>query len=282
MSNLREYAKKLYHLLKMRLFSGATFKIYMRVNFQQLDKNALRVKLISDFFATELEPVEVQAPFGDSILIIAPHQDDEVIGCGGALLAQLDAGKKVSILFVCDGGNEFRSLGYTRRDDLVQHREAESLRVAEDLGVEDITFLRLTDLENQKDNVASLIALEIERRDPAHIFTPFFLDGHPEHQIVTHALSMALKRVEREVFINCYEVWGNCIPNIILNIDQYMKKKKELISFYESQCDATDYVNTTMGRNMYNARLIGKRCRYAERYFQAPKNTFIDIAEIIK
>lgn len=281
MNNLREYLKKLYLLIRMKLFSKSNYKIYLRVNFEQLNINALKLKLLSDIASTEIIPLQVKAPFGDSILVIAPHQDDEIIGCGGAILSQLHAGGKVSVIFICDGGDEFASLGYSSRKELVDIRESESLLVAQESRINDITFLRIKDIENNFETLVNLLVQAIHRCKPAQIFTPFFLDGHTDHQNATKALFFAMKYAKSSALINGYEVWGNCIPNVILNIDDFIELKEKLISYYKSQCVATDYVKTTLGKNMYNSRLIGKDCHYAERYFQMPSEYFFSISKKI-
>jgi N-acetylglucosamine malate deacetylase 1 len=39
----------------------------------------------------------------DSVLVLAAHPDDEVLGCGGALAKWVDAGARVHVAFLADG-----------------------------------------------------------------------------------------------------------------------------------------------------------------------------------
>src|SRR5438067_976178 len=41
----------------------------------------------------------------DSIMVIAPHQDDETFGCGGLIALQREGGATVKVVFLTDGGN---------------------------------------------------------------------------------------------------------------------------------------------------------------------------------
>ena len=39
----------------------------------------------------------------DSVLVVAAHPDDEVLGCGGTILRHVEAGDQVEILIVAEG-----------------------------------------------------------------------------------------------------------------------------------------------------------------------------------
>ena len=79
----------------------------------------------------------------ESALVLAPHYDDEILGCGG-LLAQLTAsGAAVRVLFLTDGsggGEEIED-----RDAYRQRRREESGQVCEILGLAGCDHLGLPD-----------------------------------------------------------------------------------------------------------------------------------------
>ena len=248
-----------------------------------MDKTTRAVMTAMDIFSSIIKPIPIKAPFGKSVLIVAPHQDDEIIGCGGAMILQKKSGKELSVLFVQDGGDEHAEDGLSRAD-LIHIRETEACTVAEELGIPLPTFLRFKDM--RRSNV-SKIAVAIRDTIIANkadvVFAPFFLDYNDDHRMTVYALSEAISGMTDKPLIYGYEVWGLCIPNVILNIDDVIQKKNKLLSCYTSQISGTDYVNCTIGLNMYHSRAFGAgTCKYAERFFETPGSDFVKIVGKIR
>ena len=82
-----------------------------------------------------------------AVLCVAPHPDDEALGCGGtlALLAQL--GARVGVAWVSDGGLSHPNSPSHPRPKLAALRETEALRSLDALGIarENAFFQRLPD-----------------------------------------------------------------------------------------------------------------------------------------
>jgi hypothetical protein len=75
-----------------------------------------------------------------------------------------------------------------------------------------------------------------------------------------------------------YEVWGLCIPNVIVVIDEVMELKLTMLSYYESANKALDYTHSTKGLNMYHSRMLGSGlCEYVERFFEIPAHEYIEL-----
>src|SRR5258706_2559089 len=72
-----------------------------------------------------------------NVLVIAPHPDDEVIGCGGALCRHADRGDRVSVVFLTSG-----ELGLKRlpREEAWAIREREATAAAAELGIAALDF----------------------------------------------------------------------------------------------------------------------------------------------
>ena len=82
-----------------------------------------------------------------TVLILAPHPDDESLGCGGLIAACCDAGRPPFVLFLTDGtGSHPRSLSYPP-DRLRETRQTEARRAMAALGLgrDRIAFLGLPD-----------------------------------------------------------------------------------------------------------------------------------------
>src|SRR6516162_662075 len=83
----------------------------------------------------------VGAAFGRRILILAPHPDDEVVGCAAAIGRARVAGAKVSVVFLTHGCVEQAAMWpwqRTRYRSVTARRSAESVAACALLGVEPV------------------------------------------------------------------------------------------------------------------------------------------------
>jgi hypothetical protein len=109
------------------------------------------------------------------------------------------------------------------------------------------------------------------------------LDGHPDHRKTNYILAAALKKVDRSVRVFGYEVWGLCIPNVILVIDDVIDQKLAMLRCFEFANKAVDYVQSTLGLNMYHSRMLGSGvCKYAERFFEIPASEYVQLVERVR
>lgn len=132
---------------------------------------------------------EVQ-PLVDSrgpVAVIAPHMDDEVIGCG-ALLASLAARNEIVHLYFAGEGLGSFSPGFVAGrgfDDLIAVRRAEALKAAECLGIGAglVTFggFREWRFARDRDALRQGVHDWLDRVAPVIVLAPFRLDCHPDH-----------------------------------------------------------------------------------------------------
>jgi len=275
--------RRLYRALMPLLYARTNFKPFIERSFQSLDRRTAAILCSTNVLPGMMRAVPVRAPFGRSMLVVAPHQDDEIIGCGGAMLLQKAAGREVHVVFTQDGGDEHAEDGRTREEQIAI-REAESRAVAAAMGIPEPRFLRGVHLTGpEADRLAAELAEEIERVRADTVFTPFFLDYNYHHQLTNYILADALARTARKPQIYGYEVWGLTVPNVVLNIDDVAADKRRLLSLYTSQISGKDYVHAIEGRNMYHSIHFGAgECRFAERFFEIPADEFVQTMGAIR
>ncbi|NOX57983.1 MAG: PIG-L family deacetylase [Planctomycetes bacterium] len=144
-----------------------------------------------------------------SAIVFAPHQDDEVLGCGGTIVKKIENGANISIVFMTDG----RSSHADRMEapDLVAMRRKEAIDAAQILGVAEdrVLFLDFPDGElsaHQADAVVRVAEI-LGQENAEEVFIPCEHDGPADHlathQIVCHALALQ----NDEAIVYEYAVW---------------------------------------------------------------------------
>lgn len=144
--------------------------------------------VLDDPLALPLLPPGTAAAFG-ATLVVAPHQDDESLGCGGAIALLADAGLPVHVLFVSDGTGSHLDAPSCPPERLRAIREGEALAALARLGLgaDSATFLRLPDTAVPQEGhpgfasaVARIRALLLARQ-PATVLVPWRGEYHCDH-----------------------------------------------------------------------------------------------------
>jgi LmbE family N-acetylglucosaminyl deacetylase len=279
---IRNYLRRAYRTMLPILYARSQFKLFLKASVGEIDLRVQSLASQTDYFSTFVRPIPIQAPFGKSVLVVAPHQDDEAIGCGGALALQAHSQNTAAIVILQDGADGHDELGLSRAA-LTEMRNEESRRAAAILNLDAPHFLNYSNLDTSvSEATAELHRILVDRKVDA-VFTPFVLDGHPDHRTANYILAGALKQISFNVRVLGYEVWGLAIPNVIVVIDQAMEEKLKMLSCFTFANKAIDYLHTTKGLNMYRSRLLGSgECRYAECFFELPRQEFIDLVERVR
>jgi N-acetylglucosamine malate deacetylase 1 len=199
-----------------------------------------------------------------NILVVAPHPDDETIGCGGTLCLHTARGDRVVVVFLTSGELGLKHLA---REKAWQIRESEANRAARSLGITDLEFLRLPDwmVGEHVPKGARLLSPILRREAPQMIYLPHPGEWHPDHQAASPLVRAALKRsrIARPA-LRAYEVWTPLREyDHLENISQVMARKLRALRAHRSQLDEFDYERAIRGLNQYRGALAGKY-RYAE------------------
>lgn len=279
---IRNYLRHIYRTALPLLFARSKFKLFLKSALGDIDLRVQALASMTDYFSSSVRPIPIRAPFGKSMLVVAPHQDDEAIGCGGVLALQVRSGKAAAIVIVQDGADGHEELRMTRQA-LTEMRNEESRRAAAVLDLEPPHFLNYERLrENVEQAAGELCSILTDRKVDA-VFTPFLLDDHPDHRTTNEILAVALQQIPWDVRVLGYEIWGLCIPNVLVIIDEVIEDKLKMLSCFTFANQAIDYVHTTKGLNMYRSRLLGAgECRYAECFFELPRTEFIQLVDRLR
>lgn len=142
-------------------------------------------------------------------LVVAPHPDDETLGCGGTIVKKRLAGAPVTIVFMTDGSKSHCRL--MDEDELRAIRRKEALAAASVLGVDDcdVVFLNFSDgnlRESRNAAVERLVEL-IENTRVEQIFTPYRDDVTDDHVVTTAVVEHAVGKCGRNMTVYEYPIW---------------------------------------------------------------------------
>lgn len=222
------------------------------------------------------------------VLVLAPHMDDETIGCGGALVRHVREGSEVTVAFLTDGRFGDPALaelhGEARRaaeEALVAVREEEARRALSVLGIDEYRCLRERDGSLQpRPSLVTVVRSLIEEFRPEYLYLPFFLDHHADHRAVTEIVRQATIGLDFEPICMAYEVWTALWPNCLVPIDDAVDIKRRALLVYGSQVAHCDYVHHALGINAYRAApLTMKDTRYAEAFCMLPLQKYLSLYE---
>ena len=220
------------------------------------------------FFKTPefLPLLDIKKIVARSILIVAPHPDDETLGCGGAIALSGQLNIPVSVLIVSDGTKSHPNSKAYPPPALKKVREQESLAALAILGVapEAVTFLGLPDgavpmeaegkinkaiQEYQK--ASALISQYLTNLAPSIIFLPWRKDPHPDHRASWQLFTTEAANLINPPRIIEYPIWdwdvkqrGDFAESVKawrLDISSVVELKQQAIAQYRSQI--SDLIN---------------------------------------
>jgi LmbE family N-acetylglucosaminyl deacetylase len=219
-------------------------------------------------------PYEGALVRAERLLVLAPHPDDEVIGCGGLLASHLLERRRVSVAIVTDGAAAERE--GIEVEEYRRRRQLESQRGLAILGEPvDIRFLGFPDrsLEERQEELRDALRALLVELSPDLIAVPSPIEIHPDHLALSRAFCELMQRdpslfadlATARVFF--YEVSQPIRPNVLVDISATAEAKYAAIAAHESQLQVRDYIAFARGLNAYRAMTLPPGTRYAEAYW---------------
>jgi LmbE family N-acetylglucosaminyl deacetylase len=140
------------------------------------------------------------------VLVLAPHQDDETLGCGGMIRIRRDEGADVHVAFLTDG----MTSGAGEKLVGVRRNEAESAMAL--LGVDgpQVTFLGFPDgaLRPQAASAMHDVLGLLRAYEPNEVFVTARTEPHADHAAAAEITLGAIERWDRPVVVNEYPIWS--------------------------------------------------------------------------
>lgn len=228
-----------------------------------------------DYFREVLIPQEFKISKNKKILILAPHQDDEIIGCGGTILKLIKEKNDVTICYLTNGAELSNSI------NSIKERHLEAKSVCDDiecsmleLGIDNIA-LNIT-----KEHVSKLKQWVLNDWD--HIFTIWPLDQPPKHRICSYLIGKVFKEIEIDKSIVFYAVHTDLLPNFYVDISNVIDEKQQVLKKYSSQLKHQRYDHLSKGLDAWRSRFLERadKERYIETFMKIPSKSYEDFNAI--
>ena len=240
------------------------------------------------------------------VLVLAPHYDDEVLGCGGLLLQLAAGGAEIVCAFLSDGsgGGEGPPEGMSG-GDYSALRRAESEAAAAALGiarVEHVGYRRgLPDggLVSAVGELTGQIEALLDAGGPDLVLVPSPLEVTTDHQATFRALHEALIARRRGgadtseassaeggsaqddsspgdllLRVLCYEVNHPFYPDLLVDVTAEIDGIAAAMGHYRSQQERHDYLDSCLGLRRFRAHSLPRDCGSAEGYCQLNASDF--------
>jgi LmbE family N-acetylglucosaminyl deacetylase len=149
-------------------------------------------------------------------IVIAPHQDDEVLGCGGLIARKSLEGRQVHVIYLTDGGGSHLGHPTLTSERLISLREEEARQAMAELGLDPsaIHFMGARDGSlgmlptDEFKALAVRLQASLDRIVPDELFTPCRDDGSSEHEAAYALVQAALLCSGRPTRLFEYPVWS--------------------------------------------------------------------------
>ena len=213
----------------------------------------------------------------DQILVLAPHPDDEVLGCGGTLLRYCETGANITICYLTDG-----RYGVEGENDTERKTESRGLKKFLPRIQQIYQDVRDGALERHIPETTRDLHGILHSVKPQLIFVPWMLDAHRDHSMTALILARALSWDNYACLISSYEVMYPLFANHFVNITEHIEGKDALIGVYESQIRRFNVLEICRALNQFRACLIRRSSVLAaEGFYTIQSGSYTDLLKCI-
>ncbi|MCF6434969.1 PIG-L family deacetylase [Pseudoalteromonas sp. MMG022] len=205
-----------------------------------------------------------------SVLVVAPHADDETLGCGGTILKLSEQGYQVHWLVVTGMTKE---AGFSEAQ--IAKRQEEILKVAQCYNFTKVHELMLPPARLEmlaKGDVIGPIAQVVSEVKPEVVFTPYRNDAHSDHEIVYDAVMSSTKSF-RYPFVKrvlAYETMSETDFGLkpedsgfrattYVDISGFLDKKLDILEIFKSEVGEFPFPRSRLALESL-ARVRGVQC----------------------
>ncbi len=230
-------------------------------------------------------PRSYGGPAGNRILVLAAHQDDEIVGAGGTLIMASQEKKILQVVYYTDGATRFGSFPL---DEVTQLRNSEAHSVWKRLSSRKPLFMGVPNRADEIPPQAGQQLAEIIRDyQPTTIFVPLFFEHPLDHMRMSELLARAdaVCPLDEQVEIWGYQITTRIPGNAVVDITSVWRKKYRLNKLWHTQNAFHDYPKLAMGRDIANSYYLkgagvpNHRTGHAEVFLKLPAREYLTLAK---
>jgi N-acetylglucosamine malate deacetylase 1 len=196
-----------------------------------------------------------------NVLIIAPHMDDEVLGCGGTIVRHVASEDFVTVCVVAN-----RAYDHKYEPGLIEQEKASCKKAKEILSYQDLVFLDLPDEQLDHSQIDIITPLEkiVGRCKPDIVYIPHRGDLNQDHRAVFEASRVVCRpnAVHRVTTLRAFEVPSSTdqvpganewpfLPNYYVNIAGSLERKIEAMACYSTESKPFPHPRSREGLRVY-------------------------------
>jgi LmbE family N-acetylglucosaminyl deacetylase len=216
------------------------------------------------------------------VLVLAPHFDDEILGCGGLLLSLRERGAAVHVVFLTDGGHDPEAGSEEEREAYRRRRRQEAAAVAQELGGS-FSALGLPDggLADLVDRLAEKLHQILLDQQPELVLLPSPLEVSRDHRAAFAAVHTLFRQLRGEAFDRlagirflAYEVNFPQHPDLLVDVSARLPRLEALMGLYASQQERHDYWAARRGLLAFRTLSLPAGAAAAEAYRRLAADDF--------
>lgn len=165
----------------------------------------------------QLNPLDIENyfPKNNRILILAPHPDDEILGCAGLMQKLSKLQRNIVLVAVTNGTKSHPDSTFYTEEQLNQIRPAESKAALQVLNIQNIQHiaLNLQDGAIASSHAEFYAKLEQLLKPNDILITTYEKDGHPDHEHSAYVVSKIAKKYQLKHFQVLIWAWHWAQPN---------------------------------------------------------------------
>jgi predicted HAD superfamily hydrolase/LmbE family N-acetylglucosaminyl deacetylase/glycosyltransferase involved in cell wall biosynthesis len=197
-------------------------------------------------------------------LVFAPHPDDEVFGCGGAIMRHVEQEIPVRVIIVSDGAHGVSDENIT---EYTRQRQNESIAAAHILGYGMPIFWQYQDRQVcYSEKLIQEILTAIRETGADLVYAPSVFEMHPDHRVLGMAVVEAIRRIGKAVRVALYEVGIPLRPKQLLDISDLVTRKTAAMECFVSQNARQRYDQHITALNCYRTYTLPASVTAAEAY----------------
>ena len=198
------------------------------------------------------------------ILIIAPHMDDETLGCGGTIIRHINSGDQVAVCIVAN-----RAYNHKYDLDLINNEKQSCKNAQKILSYQELFFLDLPDekLDQSQIDIIAPIEKVVAECKPDIAYIPHRGDLNQDHRAVFEAARVVFRpnAIHRVTKLLAFEVPSSTdqvpatsewpfLPNYYVNVENVLAEKIKAMSCYSKEKKDFPHSRSSEGLRVFSKK----------------------------